>query len=109
MPLLSPPIRKACVKKLALPSPTPKRPNYSFWMNQQVACLDPLSSAELSQLVRKVAAQGATVLRVSHDLFRVKETADRVGIFKNGEVKKIVNAKDVTAIDLELIYQGIVD
>ena len=37
MPLLYPPIRKACVKKLALPSPTPKRPNYSFWMNQQVA------------------------------------------------------------------------
>jgi ABC-2 type transport system ATP-binding protein len=32
-----------------------------------------------------------------------------VGIFKNGELKKIVNAKDVTANDLELIYQGIVE
>jgi ABC-2 type transport system ATP-binding protein len=78
-------------------------------LDEPASGLDPLSSAELSQLVRKVAAQGATVLMVSHDLFRVKETADRVGIFKNGELKKIVHAKDVTANDLELIYQGIVE
>jgi len=78
-------------------------------LDEPASGLDLLSSAELSQLVRKVAAQGATVLMVSHDLFRVKETADRVGIFKNGELKKIVKASEVTANDLELIYQGIVE
>ena len=78
-------------------------------LDEPASGLDPLSSAELSQFVRKVAAQGATVLMVSHDLFRVKETADRVGIFKNGELKKIVKASEVTANDLELIYQGIVE
>ncbi|GAB2482329.1 MAG: ABC transporter ATP-binding protein [Cytophagales bacterium] len=78
-------------------------------LDEPASGLDPLSSAELSQLVRKVAAQGATVLMVSHDLFRVKETADRVGIFKNGELKQIVKASEVTANDLELIYQGIVE
>jgi ABC-2 type transport system ATP-binding protein len=41
-------------------------------LDEPASGLDPLSSAELSQLVRKVAAQGATVLMVSHDLFRVK-------------------------------------
>jgi len=46
---------------------------------------------------------------VEHDLFRVKETADRVGIIKNGALKKIVKASEVTANDLELIYQGVVE
>lgn len=75
-------------------------------MDEPASGLDPLASKELSDLIRKLAKLGTTILMASHDLFRVKETADRIGIIHQGKLLKSLQAAEVTANDLEEIYLG---
>jgi ABC-2 type transport system ATP-binding protein len=75
-------------------------------MDEPASGLDPLASKELSDLIRKLAKMGTTVLMASHDLFRVKETADKIGIIHQGKLLKSLQAAEVTANDLEEIYLG---
>ena len=53
-------------------------------LDEPASGLDPLASNELSKLLKKLSDDGATVLMASHDIFRVRETCDRIGIIKNG-------------------------
>lgn len=75
-------------------------------MDEPSSGLDPSASRELSDLIRKLSKMGTTILMASHDLFRVKETADRIGIIYQGQLLKILQASTVTANDLEEIYLG---
>jgi ABC-2 type transport system ATP-binding protein len=77
-------------------------------MDEPASGLDPQASKELSELIRKLAKMGTTVLMASHDLFRVKETANRIGIINRGKLIQVLNASDVTPNDLEEIYLGTV-
>lgn len=70
--------------------------------------LDPSASKELSELIHQLAKKGTTILMASHDLFRVKETADRIGIINQGKLLQTLDASSVTANDLENIYLGTV-
>ena len=40
----------------------------------------------------------------SHDIFRVRETCDKIGILKSGELVQEMYSKDVTSKQLEEIY-----
>ena len=40
----------------------------------------------------------------SHDLFRVRETCNKIGILKNGKLLKEMKASDVTSEELEGVY-----
>lgn len=40
----------------------------------------------------------------SHDIFRVREVCNRIGILKKGELVKELNSKDVSANELEQLY-----
>ena len=40
----------------------------------------------------------------SHDIFRIRETCNRIGILKNGELVKEMNTSNVTTKELENIY-----
>ncbi len=73
-------------------------------LDEPASGLDPSASSELSSLLKKLAANGTTILMASHDLFRVRETADRIGILNKGNLVKELDAKSVSANDLESIY-----
>jgi ABC-2 type transport system ATP-binding protein len=73
-------------------------------LDEPASGLDPSASSELSALLKKMAANGTTILMASHDLFRVRETADRIGILNQGKLVKELDAKSVSANDLESIY-----
>lgn len=75
-------------------------------MDEPSSGLDPSASKELSDLIHKLSKIGTTILMASHDLFRVKETADRIGIIYQGQLLKTLQASTVTANDLEEIYLG---
>ena len=66
--------------------------------------MDPLASNELSDLLRKLAAEGATILMASHDLFRVREVCHRIVILKNGQLVKSLDSEAVSASELEKLY-----
>jgi ABC-2 type transport system ATP-binding protein len=75
-----------------------------YLLDEPASGLDPLASNELSELLKKLASGGASILMASHDIFRVRETCDRIGILKKGKLVKEINASDVSSNELESIY-----
>ena len=75
-----------------------------YLLDEPASGLDPLSSNELSELLKKLASNGSTILMASHDLFRVRETCDRIGILKNGTLVKEMIANEITSEELEGVY-----
>ena len=75
-----------------------------YLLDEPASGLDPLASNELSSLLKKLASQGAAILMASHDIFRVRETCDRIGIIKKGALVKEMNTADVSTNELENIY-----
>jgi ABC-2 type transport system ATP-binding protein len=75
-----------------------------YLLDEPASGLDPLASNELSILLKKLAAENATILMASHDIFRVREVCTRIGILKNGILVKELYSKDVSANELETLY-----
>jgi len=75
-----------------------------YLLDEPASGLDPLASNELSILLKKLASEGATILMASHDIFRVREVCNRIGILKNGILVKEINSNDVSANELEILY-----
>ncbi len=79
-------------------------------MDEPTAGLDPQGKAEVLSLVRSLnQQQGVTVLMVSHDMNEVYENADRVVVFRNGEVafdmpprQLFRNEAEIEAMNLEV-------
>tara|TARA_B100000965_G_C19427005_1_gene684749 strand:+ start:95 stop:790 length:696 start_codon:yes stop_codon:yes gene_type:complete len=75
-----------------------------YLLDEPASGLDPMASNELSEILKKLSAKGSTILMASHDIFRVRETCDKIGILKNGSLIKEMSSKDVTSNELENIY-----
>ncbi|MEL6989356.1 MAG: ABC transporter ATP-binding protein, partial [Bacteroidota bacterium] len=75
-----------------------------YLLDEPASGLDPLASNELSTLLKSLSSDGATILMASHDIFRVREVCDRIGILKKGELVKELNSNDVSANELENLY-----
>ena len=75
-----------------------------YLLDEPASGLDPMASNELSVILKKLSSNGATILMASHDLFRVRETCDKIGILKQGSLIKEMLSKDVTSNELEEIY-----
>ncbi len=75
-----------------------------YLLDEPASGLDPLASNELSELLKKLAAEGATLLMASHDIFRVREVCHRIGILKQGSLVKELRSEEVSANELEQLY-----
>ena len=75
-----------------------------YLLDEPASGLDPLASNELSELLKKLASEGATILMASHDIFRVREVCNRIGILKKGILVKELHSEEVTANELEQLY-----
>lgn len=75
-----------------------------YLLDEPASGLDPLASNELSEMLKKLAANGATVLMASHDIFRVREVSNRIGILKHGKLVNEIRAKELSANELEELY-----
>lgn len=73
-------------------------------LDEPTSGLDPSASHEFSELLRKFSARGAAVLMATHDLFRAKEVATRVGIMRHGRLVHLLTAAELSHTDLEKLY-----
>lgn len=73
-------------------------------LDEPASGLDPAASNELTTLLKKLAHEGSCILMASHDLFRVRETASRIGILKHGALVEELDADKVSANTLEEMY-----
>lgn len=73
-------------------------------MDEPTSGLDPKSANEFLEQLRRLRERGKAVLMTTHDIFRAKQIADRVGIMKQGRLVAIREKADFRHADLERIY-----
>ena len=73
-------------------------------LDEPLSGLDPQAANEFCVLLRKLADAGVAILMATHDLFRAKEIASRIGIMKSGRLLDNLAASDISSAQLERIY-----
>lgn len=73
-------------------------------LDEPTSGLDPEASNEFSEILKELASEGTTIFMATHDIFRAKEVADRIGIMKRGNLISEINADEISANELEKLY-----
>ncbi len=73
-------------------------------LDEPTSGLDPKSGAEFLQLLADLRGENKAVWMTTHDIFRAKEIADRVGIMVEGNLVRIFTRDELANEDLERLY-----
>lgn len=73
-------------------------------LDEPTSGLDPQASAEFHTLISQQRDRGAAILMATHDLFRAREVADTIGLMRAGRLRRTLEARSVTAQNLEAVY-----
>lgn len=73
-------------------------------MDEPTSGLDPKATAEFTQLIKQLAAEGKSILMATHDIFNAVNVGSHIGIMKQGELIHTLKASDITAADLQELY-----
>jgi ABC-2 type transport system ATP-binding protein len=73
-------------------------------LDEPTSGLDPKSAAEFLQLLSELRAENKAIWMTTHDIFRAKEIADRVGIMVEGRLVQLLTRAELEKQDLEKLY-----
>jgi len=73
-------------------------------LDEPTSGLDPKSGAEFLKLLSELRAENKVIWMTTHDIFRAKAIADRVGIMVEGNLVKQFTRQELEKEDLEKIY-----
>jgi ABC-2 type transport system ATP-binding protein len=73
-------------------------------MDEPTSGLDPKATAEFTELVKGLAADGRSILMATHDIFNAVALGTHIGIMKQGKLIHTLKAVDITAADLQELY-----
>jgi ABC-2 type transport system ATP-binding protein len=73
-------------------------------LDEPTSGLDPKASNEFSEILKELSANGTAILMATHDIFRAKEVAHRIGIMKEGNLVRILDTALISANELEELY-----
>lgn len=73
-------------------------------LDEPTSGLDPKAANDFSVLIADLARRAVAILMATHDLFRAKETGDRVGIMKHGRLVEVLDTETLSHTDLEQVY-----
>jgi len=73
-------------------------------LDEPTSGLDPKASEELMETLDQLRCQGKAILISTHDIFRVREIADRVGIIKEGRKVLERTREELEHEDLQALY-----
>jgi ABC-type uncharacterized transport system ATPase subunit len=74
--------------------------------DEPTAVLTPEETEELFVTMRKLQAEGKTILFISHKLKEVMTIADRIAVLRRGKLQGIVNKKDTNEEELARMMVG---
>src|SRR5207248_10094736 len=75
-------------------------------LDEPTAVLTPQESEVLFETLREMAAEGRTVIFISHKLHEVKAVADRVTVLRDGRAIATVDAAEATPRSLAALMVG---
>jgi len=73
-------------------------------LDEPTSGLDPKAAAEFVKILKGLRDQGKAILMCTHDIFRAKDIANRVGIMKEGRLVMLRTREEFMEEDLEKIY-----
>jgi ABC-2 type transport system ATP-binding protein len=73
-------------------------------LDEPTSGLDPKAGAEFMALLHALRAEGRAILMSTHDIFRARESADRVGIMKEGRLLAVRTREELGREDLHRLY-----
>ncbi len=73
-------------------------------LDEPTSGLDPKAAAEFIKILKGLREEGKSILMCTHDIFRAKDIADRVGIMKEGRLVMVRGREEFLEDDLEKIY-----
>ena len=73
-------------------------------LDEPTSGLDPKGGAEFLEIVEALRNEGKAILMSSHDIFRAKMIADRIGIMRSGKILVELDRKQIAEQDLEKMY-----
>ncbi len=73
-------------------------------LDEPLSGLDPAAANDLVTVLRETAAGGTALLISTHDIFRAKDVATRIGIMRHGKLLDMIDPSALTASELEAIY-----
>ena len=76
----------------------------ALFLDEPTSGLDPKASNEFSEILKELSAQGTAILMATHDIFRAREVAHRIGIMKEGNLVSVTDAAAISANELEQLY-----
>ncbi len=82
------------------------RDNEILIFDEPTAVLTPQEIDELMQIMRNLAAEGKSILFISHKLAEIMAVSDRCTVLRKGKYIGTVNTKDTTAQELSAMMVG---
>ena len=73
-------------------------------LDEPTSGLDPQAGLELTRLLGDLRDEGKAILMSTHDIFRAKQIADRVGIMNRGRLVMEKEREELADVDLEALY-----
>ncbi|GJD76758.1 ABC transporter ATP-binding protein [Methylobacterium goesingense] len=73
-------------------------------LDEPTSGLDPSAAADFSTTVRAAATRGTAILMATHDLYRVREMASRVGVLSRGRIVEEIDPRTLDHVGLERLY-----
>jgi ABC-2 type transport system ATP-binding protein len=73
-------------------------------LDEPTSGLDPLAASDFLKLLLNLKNEGKAMLMSTHDIFRAKEIADKIGIMKEGVLIMEKTKEDLENEDLEELY-----
>jgi ABC-2 type transport system ATP-binding protein len=73
-------------------------------LDEPTSGLDPRSGMEFMKILEELRKDNKSILMTTHDIFRAKTIADKIGIMANGHLLREISQEEVKDIDLEMIY-----
>lgn len=73
-------------------------------LDEPLSGLDPAAANDLVTVLRETAEGGAALLVSTHDIFRAKDVATRIGIMRHGRLVDTVDPARLTGRELEDLY-----
>jgi ABC-2 type transport system ATP-binding protein len=78
----------------------------ALFLDEPTSGLDPKASNDFSELLLELKKDGIAALMATHDIFRAKDVANRIGIMKDGRLVNILdnNKNNLHAKEIEEVY-----
>lgn len=77
---------------------------HTLLLDEPLSGLDPLAANEFGARLLALKASGTAILMATHDVFRAREIADRIGIMKQGRLVELIDGRALAPAELDRLY-----